>query len=170
MERAIYLGLGSNLGDRQAILREGLTALRRAGIFIERVSSLYKSAPVGPITDQPDFLNAVALLRTTLEPHDLLHLCLQVEDSLGRRREIDKGPRTLDLDLLLVGDLVLSTVDLTLPHPALTERAFVLEPLFDLDPQLRDPRDGRLLAEHLPRAKSRQLLSCLGSLESFEMR
>ncbi|PID38824.1 MAG: 2-amino-4-hydroxy-6-hydroxymethyldihydropteridine diphosphokinase [Proteobacteria bacterium] len=156
MAQMVYLGLGSNLGDRARLLKEALAALRREGVEVLRISSVYESAPVGPVKEQPSFLNAVAELHTELEPDALLSLCLGIEGALGRVREKDKGPRTIDLDLLLAGDAILSSSELELPHPALTERAFVLGPLLELSPELADPRDGRPLVEHLARVAPTQ--------------
>jgi 2-amino-4-hydroxy-6-hydroxymethyldihydropteridine diphosphokinase len=168
MARTVYLGLGSNLGDRSGLLAQALDALRREGIEVLRVSSIYESDPVGPIREQPTFLNAVAELRTELEPDTLLSLCLEIEGSLGRvrDRDRDKGPRTIDLDLLLAEDAICRSPRLELPHPALTERAFVLGPLLELEPRLADPRDGRPLAEHLARVAEAQPLRRIGPLPS----
>lgn len=146
-----YLGLGANLGDPRATLGQALTLLQDEALHVSACSSLYRSAPVGPVQDQPPFLNAVARLRTRLSPHRLLGRCLQVEQALGRRRRgvPAKGPRTVDLDLLLWGAQVDRSRRLVLPHPELTRRAFVLLPLLELDPGLCDPRDGRVLERHL---------------------
>lgn len=149
MERQrIYIGLGSNLGDREAHLCSALRALEDQ-FELRRVSSLYRTAPLGPVQDQPDFLNVVAELDSSVDARDALRCCLAIEEQLGRVRKVDKGPRVIDLDLLLVGARVESWPELDLPHPGLTERAFVLEPLLELCPRLSDPRDGRPLVEHL---------------------
>ena len=144
MTRA-YIGLGSNLGDRRAQLEE---ALRRLGddpaISVVAVSSYRDTAPVG-VVDQPRFLNAAAALETTLGPRGLLDLLLAVERDLGRDRSGERwGPRTVDLDLLLYGDVSLDEPGLTVPHPRLHERRFVLEPLVELDPALALPGGERL--------------------------
>jgi para-aminobenzoate synthetase component I len=131
-----YLGLGSNLGDRHATLSTALARLAAAPeVRIARVSPVYETAAVG-LTDQPDFLNLIVELETTLAPHALLDLCLSIEQSLGRVRRERWGPRTLDLDVLLYADVTLADAQLTLPHPRLHERAFVLVPLADLAPDL----------------------------------
>ena len=109
-------------------------------IELGRVSSLYETAPVG-LTDQPDFLNAVAAVRTTLAPRDLLDRLLRVENRMGRVRNLRWGPRVIDLDLLLYGDAQVETLGLTVPHPRLRERAFVLVPLAEIAPDLRLPGD-----------------------------
>ena len=135
---AVYLGLGSNLGDRAAHLRAALTAVAALpGTNVRRVSPLYESAPWG-VTDQPPFLNAVAEIETGLAPADLLAAVKRIERVAGRTAGPRWGPRPLDLDLLLYDDRSLATPDLTLPHPRLTERRFVLAPLADLWPDWRD--------------------------------
>ena len=140
--RVGYLGLGSNVGDRAAHLRAAVAALREHGVEVEAISSLYETEPVGEILDQPDFLNAAVRIRTELEPEDLLDLCKAIEVEQGRMLGGQRhGPRPLDLDLLLLGDLELETDRLTLPHPQVTSRRFVLEPLLELDPELALP-DG----------------------------
>ncbi len=150
---AIALGsnLRSPLGDRDANLRE---AARRVGELgaVRAVSSFYDTAPVG-YERQPNFLNAALLLETALEPLELMRALLAIERAMGRDRAkaIAKGPRMIDLDLLLVDDLVLTTPDLTLPHPAMAERRFVLEPLAEIAPAMVDPVSGRTIAELLAR-------------------
>jgi 2-amino-4-hydroxy-6-hydroxymethyldihydropteridine diphosphokinase len=138
-----YVGLGSNLGDRGANLRRALAALAPHAVA---VSPVYESDPVGPVTDQPPFWNAVAELSWPGDPVSLLRHLLTVERRLGRVRTVPKGPRTIDLDLLLFGGVALRTVELEVPHPALLERPFAVVPLLDLAPDLRLP-DGRRLAE-----------------------
>ena len=143
-----YIGLGSNLGDREATLREALDRLGAGeGIAVVAVSSFRETDPVG-VLDQPRFLNAAAALETSLAPRELLERLLAVERALGRDRAQEErwGPRTLDLDLLLYGDEEVDEPGLTVPHPRLAERAFVLEPLLELDPGLRLP-GGRALRE-----------------------
>jgi 2-amino-4-hydroxy-6-hydroxymethyldihydropteridine diphosphokinase len=140
-----YVGLGANLGDREATIRAAVAEL--PGVVA--VSSLRETDPVG-ITEQPRFLNGVAALETELTPRELLDVLLAVERRLGRERRQRWGPRTIDLDLLLYGDEVIDDDGLTVPHPRLHERRFVLEPLADLAPVLEVPGLGRvekLLAE-----------------------
>jgi 2-amino-4-hydroxy-6-hydroxymethyldihydropteridine diphosphokinase len=147
--RVGYLGLGSNVGRREDHLRAAVAALRAHGAEVEAASSLYETEPVGEVLDQPDFLNAVVRIRTDLEPDDLLDLCKAIEVERGRMLGGQRhGPRPLDVDLLLLGDIVLATDRLTLPHPQVTSRRFVLEPLVELDPDLALP-DGTLLGEAL---------------------
>jgi 2-amino-4-hydroxy-6-hydroxymethyldihydropteridine diphosphokinase len=137
-----YLGLGSNLGDREAHLRGAVEGLREHGVTVEVVSSLYETEPVGEITDQPDFLNAAVRVRTALEPEALLDLSKAIEAEHGRVFGGPRhGPRPIDIDLLLLGEIEMSTERLTLPHPEVTSRRFVLLPLLELDPELRLP-DG----------------------------
>jgi 2-amino-4-hydroxy-6-hydroxymethyldihydropteridine pyrophosphokinase len=127
-----YVALGSNLGDREQTLRQAIEQLSsREGIRVDRVSDIYETDPVG-YTDQPAFLNMAVAVRTTLTPDDLLTALLDIEQQLGRVRDIRWGPRTADLDLLLYEDVSMDTERLTLPHPRMMERAFVLVPLCDV--------------------------------------
>jgi 2-amino-4-hydroxy-6-hydroxymethyldihydropteridine diphosphokinase len=143
-----YVALGANLGDREATIRAGLADLDAApGARVVAVSKLRETEPVGYL-DQPAFLNGAAALETTLEPRALLELLLEVERRHGRAREgaPPQGPRTLDLDLLVYGSVTIDEPGLTVPHPRLHERAFVLEPLSDLDPSLEVPGKGEVQA------------------------
>jgi 2-amino-4-hydroxy-6-hydroxymethyldihydropteridine diphosphokinase len=143
-----YVGLGSNLGERAAYLLLGLSALSRLPkTHLLRLSPVYETDPVGP--PQPPYLNMVAELETELSPKGLLAEMLRIEKALGRERRERWGPRTLDLDLLLYGDLVLEEAGLSVPHPRLHERAFVLVPLLDLLPEGRHPLLGQSFAELL---------------------
>ena len=151
--RLAAIALGSNLasafGDRAANLRE---AVRRAEALgrVRSVSSFYDTAPVG-FTGQPNFLNAAVLLETELDPLELMCALLAVERAMGRDRAVTmaKGPRIIDLDLLLMGDVVMARPELTLPHPAMAGRRFVLEPLAEIAPDMVDPRSGQTVAEML---------------------
>jgi len=152
-----YLGLGSNVGDRRGHLRAAVAALDDHGVEVDAVSSLYETEPVGELLDQPDFLNAVARVRTELDPESLLDLCKAIEVERGRMLGGQRhGPRPLDLDLLLVDDVELDSERLTLPHPEVTSRRFVLEPLLELDPGLTLP-DGTVLAEALASLESQRV-------------
>ena len=142
-----YVGLGSNLGDRKTTLRTAIQRLETLG-RIAGVSSLYETEPVGNL-EQPSFLNAVIALDTALAPVDLLAALLGIERDLGRVRSFPNAPRTLDLDLLLVDDAIIDTPDLTLPHPRLHERPFVLVPLAEIAPELVLPGSGKTLQELL---------------------
>jgi len=144
-----YIALGSNLGNREETLSAATDRLRGLG-QVEAFSALYETEPVGN-RDQPAFLNAVVALETALQPLPLLNALLAIERELGRDRSrgLPKGPRTLDLDLLLMGDNVLAGEELTLPHPALTQRRFVLAPLAEIAPHLRHPQTNQTMAELL---------------------
>jgi 2-amino-4-hydroxy-6-hydroxymethyldihydropteridine diphosphokinase len=147
--RTGYLGLGSNIGDREGHLRAAIELLRERGVEVEAVSSTYETEPVGEVLDQPDFLNAAIRIRTALEPEELLDLCKEIEAERGRVLDAPRhGPRPLDVDLLLLGEVELRTDRLTLPHPEVTSRRFVLLPLLELDPELVLP-DGAGLADAL---------------------
>ncbi|MDR2196112.1 MAG: 2-amino-4-hydroxy-6-hydroxymethyldihydropteridine diphosphokinase [Gallionellaceae bacterium] len=142
MERSVYVGLGSNLADPAAQVLRGMEALNRLPKTQVRArSSLYRSAPVG-FADQPDFINAVAGLETMLPPRALLEALLELERESGRTRDFRNAPRTLDMDLLLYGDLVLQEPGLTLPHPCMHQRAFVLQPLLEIAPDCVIPGIG----------------------------
>ena len=143
-----YVGLGSNLGERESTLLAALEALRNSpAVEVVAVSTFRETDPVG-VVDQPRFVNAVAALETSLAPRELLVRLLQVERELGRDRASEErwGPRTVDLDLLLYGDDVIDEPGLTVPHPRLAERAFVVVPLLELAPDLTLP-DGRRLRD-----------------------
>jgi 2-amino-4-hydroxy-6-hydroxymethyldihydropteridine diphosphokinase len=162
--RVGYLGLGSNVGDPEAHLRAAVEALREHGVEVEAASSLYETEPVGEILDQPDFLNAAVRIRTELEPEALLDLCKAIEVEHGRMLGAPRhGPRPLDVDLLLLDDLRLDSDRLTLPHPQLTRRRFVLEPLVELEPDLTLP-DGSRLTEALAALGEDQRVERVGSL------
>jgi 2-amino-4-hydroxy-6-hydroxymethyldihydropteridine diphosphokinase len=146
----VYLGLGSNAGESAAILDAALVSL---GSFISqpRASSLYRTSP-RYILDQPDFLNLVLTGLVDIEPGELLDRTQKIEASFGRdrSRERPKGERTLDIDILMYGSLVMDTERLKIPHPGMLERAFVLVPLLELDPELVHPGTGIRFAEVLP--------------------
>jgi 2-amino-4-hydroxy-6-hydroxymethyldihydropteridine diphosphokinase len=154
-----YIGIGANLGDAQSTVSAAVAALARLpGCRLQRVSSVYRSAPVD--ASGPDFCNAVLALTTTLSPEALLAALQAIEQDFGRQRPFRHAPRTLDLDLLLHGDALRSTPQLTLPHPRLHQRAFVLQPLLDIAPDLAVPGLGAL-ASWLP-ATAGQVLESLG--------
>ena len=145
----VFVGLGSNLGDRLAALRRALDALDRlAAVDVVGVSSVYQTDPVG-VRQQPDFLNAVAELRCQLEPEELLRSAQFIERKLGRQRRLRWGPREIDIDLLLWGSRVVRSATLSIPHPELAGRNFVLAPLAEIAPEFRTPLHDRTLAEML---------------------
>lgn len=143
MPTIAYIGLGSNLGDRKANCRKAIELLAAAG-RVTKVSSFYCTEPVG-YREQEYFINAAAQIETDLSPEQLLGLCQRVEHDLGRVREVRWGPRTIDLDLLLYGNEVVHNhdPDLTIPHPLLAERRFVLAPLSEIAPHALHPVSGK---------------------------
>ncbi|MDO8189069.1 2-amino-4-hydroxy-6-hydroxymethyldihydropteridine diphosphokinase [Conexibacter sp. JD483] len=152
-ERIGYLGLGSNIGVPRDNLAAAVAALPAHGVRVLASSSTYETDPVGEILDQPDFLNACLRIATVLEPEPLLDACKAVEQELGRVAQsspgyVRHGPRPIDVDLLLLGDVEYASQRLRLPHREVTSRRFVLVPLLDLDPELRLP-DGTRLADAL---------------------
>lgn len=151
-----FVALGANLEDPAAQVRAALEALAALpGVRLIRASSLYRTAPVG-VTGQPDYINAVAEVSTDLPPGELLAALFRIEEQFGRERHYRYAPRTLDLDLLLHDELVLHTPDLTLPHPRLHLRAFVLVPLAEIAPDLRLPGRGSVAA-WLPAVASQRI-------------
>lgn len=146
MPRA-YLGLGTNLGDREQNLREALRRLA-AVLEIDGVSSVYETEPVG-YTPQPDFWNLVVRGATRLEPESLLRAVERIERELGRQPSFPNAPRVIDIDLLLYDNVCLATPTLEIPHPRMLERAFVLRPLAELEPELRHPATGERIADRL---------------------
>jgi 2-amino-4-hydroxy-6-hydroxymethyldihydropteridine diphosphokinase len=143
-----YLGLGSNVGDRLANLRAARDALPRLGVRVVASSSVYETEPQGEVRDQPDFLNACLAVETELGPEELLAACKTVERDLGRDPAGARhGPRPIDVDVLLLGEFRKHSERLTLPHPGVASRRFVLEPLLELDPGLALPDGTRLAAE-----------------------
>jgi 2-amino-4-hydroxy-6-hydroxymethyldihydropteridine diphosphokinase len=143
----VFIGLGSNLGERLANLEAAVRSLPPA-VQLRRRSPVYETAPWG-FQEQPDFLNQVVQAETHLSPLELLTHLKSIEATLGRVPTFRNGPRTIDLDILLYDRLVLELPDLTLPHPRLSERAFVLYPLADLAPDLRHPASGKSVRQML---------------------
>jgi 2-amino-4-hydroxy-6-hydroxymethyldihydropteridine diphosphokinase len=144
-----YLGLGSNIGERRAHLEAAVAALPHHGVQVLASSSVYETEPFGLVTEQRDFLNACIRTATKLGPDQLLDACKEVEREVGRQgTQIRHGPREIDVDLLVVNGVTHCSERLTLPHPSVVERRFVLVPLLELDPELRLP-DGTSLAAAL---------------------
>jgi 2-amino-4-hydroxy-6-hydroxymethyldihydropteridine diphosphokinase len=137
VERTVYLSLGSNIGDREHNLRAAIRKLAEIG-EVSAVSSLYETEPV-EFTAQPWFLNCAVALRTNLAPETFLSRVLEIEREMGRQRTQPKGPRIIDIDILLFGDLILSSPELSVPHPAMHQRRFVLEPLAEIAPDAPHP-------------------------------
>ena len=146
MKQQIYIALGSNLGDRAGNLARALQLLPARGVHIRQVSDFLETRAYG-VTDQPDFLNAVARVETGLAPEQLLQVLLQVEKLMGRVRKRHWGERNIDLDLLLYGDLVYQSKTLTLPHPDMLNREFVLAPLAQIAPKLVHPVAEKTIRE-----------------------
>jgi 2-amino-4-hydroxy-6-hydroxymethyldihydropteridine diphosphokinase len=140
-----FLGLGSNVGDSRANLEAAVAELPRHGVRVLRSSSVYETEPVGLVLDQPDFLNACVEIETALDPEALLDACKAVERAVGRATGGPRhGPRVIDVDLLLLGDMEYASERLTLPHAEVSSRRFVLEPLLELSPDLTLPGGRRL--------------------------
>jgi 2-amino-4-hydroxy-6-hydroxymethyldihydropteridine diphosphokinase len=146
--KKVYLSLGSNLGDRAAMLQSALRALESPQLHILRLSPIYETEPMD-VPGQHWFLNQVAEAETDLFPLQLLHRTAQVEAQLGRRRIAPKGPRIIDIDILLFGNARITTPELEIPHPRFRARRFVLAPLADLAPELRDPVSRKTVRELL---------------------
>jgi 2-amino-4-hydroxy-6-hydroxymethyldihydropteridine diphosphokinase len=154
MPELVYFSLGSNVGDRAAYLRDALARLESIGRIVS-VSSFYETEPV-EVTDQPWFLNCAAGLETRLTPEQLMARLLQIEQEMGRRRIQKKGPRTIDIDILLFGGLILDSPEITIPHPAMHERRFVLAPLAEIAPGARHPVLKKMISELLEKLPAGQ--------------
>jgi|GEM_PF-552839 len=142
-----YLGLGSNVGDREEYIEQAITILKETpGIKVVRRASNYETMPEGN-RSQPQFINSAVEIKTSLDPDKLLAACQAIEDTLGRERGIEWGPRTIDIDILLYKDVVMSEDDLSIPHPLLQERMFVLEPLNEIGARVMHPVLERTVAE-----------------------
>ena len=163
----VYLGLGANLGDRQANLARALKLLGER-LHVEQVSPIYETEPVG-YAEQPPFLNAVCRAQTELGPLQLLSLVKGIEASLGRVLSFPNAPRPIDIDIIFYGDLVMETPDLTIPHPRLEERAFVLIPLLEVAPDLRHPVSGEHIKDLAARVGGREGVKKIGELEAEDV-
>ena len=154
--KTAYLALGSNLGDREHNLKQAIETLARPALELIRASSIYETAPM-LLEDQPWFLNQVLEIKTSLFPRQLLHATQDVEHQLGRKRTVANGPRVIDVDILLYGKVIMDSTELTIPHPRMTERRFVLEPLAELAPRLRHPVSKRTMLDLLSATKAQNI-------------
>lgn len=148
-EHKVFLGLGSNIGDRAANLKKAVKAIKDHGFKVVKISSVYESKPVDYL-EQPDFLNAVMEIKTSMGPHDVLEIIQTIELDLGRTRPLLKGPRTIDIDILLFDSVTLNDRDLTIPHPYMKDRMFVMMPLVEIDKYARFP-DGESVRKVMSR-------------------
>jgi 2-amino-4-hydroxy-6-hydroxymethyldihydropteridine diphosphokinase len=154
--KKIYLALGSNLGNREQHVQAGIDAISAPDLRVTRTSSTYETAP-RDYTDQPWFLNLVLECETELFPLQLLRRLQRIEKQLGRQRIVSKGPRTIDIDILLFGNFLIERPLLQVPHPRMAERRFVLEPLAELAPELRHPVTRRSIKDLLANTKEQAL-------------
>ena len=150
MKKTVYLSLGSNLGDRAKNLQDAIAALRKAGISVKRISSMYETEPVDYL-DQPWFLNCALEAETELAALDLLQAVRGIEAQMGSKKLIAKGPRLIDIDILLYGNEIVDTPELQVPHPRMHLRRFVLEPLAEVAPSVQHPVSHLSISELLAR-------------------
>ena len=154
--KKVYLSLGSNLGNREQMLQDAINAMNTSDLRAVRVSSVYETEPMD-VRNQPWFLNVVVEIETELFPLVLLSRLNKIERQLGRKRVMVKGPRSIDIDILLFEKFIIDTDVLTIPHPRMTERRFVLEPMAELAPELRHPGNRRTMRELLAGVSGQQV-------------
>lgn len=157
MTQTLYLSLGSNLGDRAKNLRDAVASLRKSGVDVTRISSIYETEPVDYL-DQPWFLNLAVEAQTELNAADLLHALREIEMQMGSKKRIAKGPRLIDMDILLFGDAVIDTPELQVPHPRMHLRRFVLEPLAEIAPNALHPVLSLKASEMLERTMDKSVV------------
>ena len=162
--QTVYLALGSNLQDRRKNLRDAIAALETAGVHVDQVSSIYETEPVDYL-EQPWFLNCVLRGKTQLDPQALLHAAREIETRAGSAKPVPKGPRLLDIDILLYGDATIDTPELQVPHPRMHLRRFVLVPLAEIAPHLRHPAWHATVQELLAQAADRSEVRRIAALE-----
>ena len=158
VSRTVYLSLGSNVGDRAINLKDAIAALTDSGVEVRKVSSIYETEPVD-LLEQPWFLNCVVETQTKLAPLDLLQALRAVEARMGSKKLVSKGPRLIDLDILLYADETIDTPELQVPHPSMHLRRFVLVPLAEIAPHARHPRSGQSATEMLASSPDKSQVS-----------
>jgi len=152
----VYLSLGSNIGEREDNLRRALALLRASGVEVRRLSSMWETEPQ-ELARQRWFINLIAEIETALFPRQLLHLTGRIEKEMGRRRLTPKGPRIIDIDIVLFGNFVIHVAELEIPHPRMAERRFVLAPLAELAPDLKHPVTRATVSEMLASLKNQKI-------------
>lgn len=160
----VFLSLGSNLGDRHLNLTQALRSLQGFSVKIRSVSSLYSTQPV-EVVEQPYFLNLACEIETDLHPEQLLSICLEIEQQMGRVRTTRRGPRLIDIDIIYMGKKRINTSRLTVPHPRRLHRRFVLEPIAEIAPGFRDPETDKTIVELLRRCSDPARVEKSGKLE-----
>jgi 2-amino-4-hydroxy-6-hydroxymethyldihydropteridine diphosphokinase len=163
VKKTVYLSLGSNLGDRAKNLQDAIAALGHAGVEIARVSSVYETEPVDYL-EQPWFLNCAVEAETELGALELLHALREIETQMGSKKLVAKGPRLIDMDILLYGDEVIGTPELQVPHPRMHLRRFVLEPLAEIAPNMQHPVSHLSISQMLANSPDKSVVRVVASL------
>jgi 2-amino-4-hydroxy-6-hydroxymethyldihydropteridine diphosphokinase len=169
VKQTTYLSLGSNLGDRAKNLQDAIAALRKAGISVQRISSMYETEPVDYL-GQPRFLNCALEAETQLGALELLHALRGIETQMGSKKLIAKGPRLIDIDILLYGNEIIDTPELQVPHPRMHLRRFVLEPLVEIAPEAQDPVSHLSIADLLARTPDKSAVRIAAGLQPGQHR